>query len=350
MKYRTRAPLYRYSVNLQPIGVFAHEVGIAGATLVVAALHSLRARLPMFVAGSALVLLPQKRLTIVATVLLGVVWVAHVRPRRLGVVLAALAIVGLLFTVVPDLRQVWDREQAAPEAENILSYRTAIFEASVNRAAEHPVLGGGLGVGDRNLLLPIGRPGTEFATHGELETSLAATGMIGTVLEVVDYIDLVRRGCGCCGGQATGCPSALSWQCWSVRPSRPWCSGQFIRSPTSSSFCRWDLGALPLPDGHIDSTARFGGHSAQGRICPRQTVDEQTGASAKRRHADHEPAFDLDDLRPASLDDEKDSGSGQGCDAVTPRSHARSVRAPTPDPRAAGCLNPSNVPCRRAKS
>ncbi len=190
----TRAPFYRYSVNLQPVGVFAMEVGIAGAALVVAGLHSIRRRWPLLLAGSALVLLPQKRLTVLATLLLGLVWVAQTQSRRFWMACAALVGVATLFASVPSLRQLWDRELAAPEAENAFSYRTEILEATLDRVAQHPVLGGGLGIGDRRLTVSIGRPGAEFATHGELETALAGTGLLGAGFVVAGYVDLLARG------------------------------------------------------------------------------------------------------------------------------------------------------------
>jgi hypothetical protein len=147
----------------------------------------LGAALPTVV-GLALVLLSQKRAFWLATVVAALVGTALWERRRAVVLLAGTVVVVGLFTTVDPLRDLWDRERARPQVDNIASVRGAIFDASLDRWSERPILGDGLGVGNSDLLIDVGQPGFAWNSHSELGAVLAASGVLGLAAVGVGHV------------------------------------------------------------------------------------------------------------------------------------------------------------------
>ncbi len=129
--------------------------------------------------GVALLLLAQKRAFWLAAAVATLVGLALCWRRLLLPAIVVLAAVVAVATLVGPVRDLWDREQARPQADNITSIRGGIFEASLDRWRERPIVGNGLGVGDRDLLIDVGQPGHRWNSHDEIGASLAATGVLG---------------------------------------------------------------------------------------------------------------------------------------------------------------------------
>ncbi|MEM9564213.1 MAG: O-antigen ligase family protein, partial [Actinomycetota bacterium] len=129
--------------------------------------------------GVALLLLAQKRSFWVAAAVAALVALALCRRRLLAPALVAVAGVVAVATLVGPVRDLWDREQARPQVDNVTSIRAGIFEASIDRWRDRPIVGNGLGVGDRELRIDAGQPGFRWNSHNEVGAALAATGVLG---------------------------------------------------------------------------------------------------------------------------------------------------------------------------
>ena len=193
-----RAPVLRWALTAPALGAGAHVVAAIGAGLLVATAWrwlsgdrpgptavawSARVGVPAAV-GIGLLAASQKRAFWLAAVVAVAAWLVLCRRRWLVPALAVLVVVVAPFLVVDSLRDLWDRERARPQIDNIGSVRGAIFEASVDRFTDRPLVGGGLGVGNRNLFIDVGQPDFAWASHSELGAVLAASGLAGLIVLV----------------------------------------------------------------------------------------------------------------------------------------------------------------------
>ncbi len=191
-----RAPVIRWALQAPIIGSGPHIVAAIGFVLVLATLWrwldgdrpvAWSQRWWLVVAlpggtGAFLVLAAQKRAFWLALAAMAVTWLVLCHRRWMVPAVAVLGVVAVALLAVGPLRDLWDREQSRPGIDNIASVRSAIFEASLDRFAERPLIGDGLGVGNRDLLIDVGQPGRSWASHSEVGAALAATGLIGLVV------------------------------------------------------------------------------------------------------------------------------------------------------------------------
>lgn len=173
-------------------GLGTTAISLAGCVLALGALrHQFRAPTAalMFISGTALVVLTQRRAAVLflAALILGHI-LSSWRSQRAVLGAAAGLVLAVAFSGL--LLAFFDREAVHPESENVTSYRSAIFEASLERFYERPIIGGGLRVGDAELATSIGRDGTEWISHSELGAALAASGIVGTTLLLWQYYRL----------------------------------------------------------------------------------------------------------------------------------------------------------------
>lgn len=188
-----RAPVVRWALQAPVIGSGPHVVAAIGSALVLATVWCwadgdrpppwssrwlLRVALPGGF-GLLFLLAAQKRALWLAMVMAGLTWLVLCRRRSVLPTVAVLGVVAVGLSTVEPLRDLWDREQSRPQVDNVASVRSSIFEASLDRFAERPLVGDGLGVGNRGLLIDVGQPGLEWASHSEVGAALAATGLAG---------------------------------------------------------------------------------------------------------------------------------------------------------------------------
>ena len=178
------APVIDRYLEAPSIGLSANAVAFTGLVVVVVGLSWRRRDLSSWsVAGIGVVamVLTLKRASWLAAAVLALTWLALKARRRLAPVVAAGAVVMAVAVLVPQVRDLWDREQSRPQAQNIWSTRGAIFEASLDRFADSPVLGTGLGVGTSDLMIERGGRIESWNAHDELGTVLVSTGVLGAV-------------------------------------------------------------------------------------------------------------------------------------------------------------------------
>ncbi|MEL6981652.1 MAG: O-antigen ligase family protein [Actinomycetota bacterium] len=188
-----RAPVIRWALQAPVIGSGPHVVAAIGFGLALATAWCwfdgdrpvvgtrawfLRVAGPGS-AGALLVLASQKRAFWLAIAVAALTWLVLRHRRWLVPAVAAVAVVGVSFLAVGPLRELWDREQSRPQIDNIASVRGAIFDASLDRFRERPIIGDGLGVGNRDLLIDVGQEGLGWSSHSEVGAALAATGLLG---------------------------------------------------------------------------------------------------------------------------------------------------------------------------
>ena len=198
-----RAPVIRVSLTTPALGFGPHWTALIGLGLIVAVVWNGSGRtapsLPfrsglspsreraaatvLLGLGVVIALLPLQRAFWLAGVVGLLTWLALRDRRRAAAAAVGVALVAVLFAVVGPLRDLWDREQSRP-VDNIMSVRSAIFDASLQRFRVRPVIGDGLGVGNRNLFIDVGQPDFAWASHSELGAVLAATGLVGLVVLV----------------------------------------------------------------------------------------------------------------------------------------------------------------------
>ncbi|MEM9565687.1 MAG: hypothetical protein AAGA93_23905, partial [Actinomycetota bacterium] len=157
------APVVRVALAAPALGSGPHLVGWTGlGLLAVVVWHRLDGSWPETrsrrwlllvpgptAVGVALLLLAQKRSFWVAAAVAALVALALCCRRLLAPALVAVAGVVAVATLVGPVRDLWDREQARPQVDNVTSIRAGIFEASIDRWRDRPIVGNGLGVGDR---------------------------------------------------------------------------------------------------------------------------------------------------------------------------------------------------------
>lgn len=202
-----QAPVIRWALQAPVIGSGPHVVAAIGFGLVLATIWcwvdgdrpTLGSRPwltgvagPTLV-GVVLVVASQKRAFWLALVVVALTWLVVHHRRWLVPAVAALVVVVASFLAIGPLRDLWDREQARPQVDNITSVRRAIFEASIDRFVERPFIGDGLGVGNRELLIDVGQPGLGWSSHSELGAVLAATGFLGFAVLVWAHVHGGRR-------------------------------------------------------------------------------------------------------------------------------------------------------------
>ena len=168
------------------------QVGLLGFSLVMYGIISndaaRLARFSLVAGGLLLVVGSQKRAALLITVVAGLAYVSQVYRRRgsLSVVVVVIVVVATLAAQGP-VRDFLDREAAHPEAQNATSYRGAIFEASFDRFLERPLLGGGMGVSDRGLLIDVGEEGRLWRSHSEFGNAAAISGVLGVIALAWQY-------------------------------------------------------------------------------------------------------------------------------------------------------------------
>jgi len=191
-----RAPVIRWALQAPIVGSGPHIVAAIGFALVLATLWrwldegrpagwSQRWWLVVALPGTTgvvLVLAAQKRAFWLALLVVAMTWLVLYHRRLLVPALAVIGVIAVSFLAIGPLRDLWDREQSRPQVDNITSVRSAIFEASLDRFAERPLIGDGLGVGNRDLLIDVGQPGRTWASHSEIGAALAATGLAGLLI------------------------------------------------------------------------------------------------------------------------------------------------------------------------
>lgn len=177
-----KAPVIDVALTAPALGFGAHWVAAVAVGLIGVSLWNRSAGAIAYGGaglGLAMVMLSQKRAFWLAATVALLVWILLHHRRRFIAAAATVAVVATLFVAVTPLRDLWDREQSRPGVDNILSVRQEIFDASIDRFEQRPVIGDGLGVGNRDLLIDVGQPGFRWASHGELGAVLAATGLAG---------------------------------------------------------------------------------------------------------------------------------------------------------------------------
>lgn len=188
-----RAPVIRWALQAPVIGSGPHVVAAIGFGLVLATAwcwvdgdRPTPGSRPWLVhvaapglAGFVLVVASQKRAFWLALAVVGLTWLVLHHRRWLAPAVAVLVVVAVAFLAIGPLRDLWDRERSRPQVDNIASVRGAIFEASLDRFVDRPIIGDGLGVGNRDLLIDVGQPGLGWSSHSELGAALAATGLLG---------------------------------------------------------------------------------------------------------------------------------------------------------------------------
>ncbi len=191
-----QAPIIRWALQAPIVGSGPHVVAAIGFALILATLWcwldgdrpvvwSRRWLLAVALPGATgvfLVLAAQKRAFWSALLVVAVTWLALCHRRWLLPALAAIGVAAVALLAVGPARDLWDREQSRPQVDNIASVRSAIFEASIDRFVERPLIGDGLGVGNRDLLIDVGQPGRTWASHSEIGAALAATGLVGLIV------------------------------------------------------------------------------------------------------------------------------------------------------------------------
>lgn len=199
-----RAPVVRFQLLTPILGLPPHWTAAVGlGLLMVAARMDVLARIPtpgttggpttrsalvVGAVGAALVALTSQRSFWLAAATGGMMWLALSRRRLLAPALVAAATLVAVFTLLQPARDLWDREQARPAVPHLASVRGAIFEASLERFEASPLVGQGLGVGNRGLLIELGQPGFEWSSHSEIGAALAATGVAGLVAVLWGHI------------------------------------------------------------------------------------------------------------------------------------------------------------------
>lgn len=191
-----QAPVIRWALQAPIVGSGPHIVAAIGFALVLATLWrwldgdrpvvwSRRWLLVVALPGATgafLVLAAQKRAFWLALLAIAITWLVVCHRRWVVPALAVVGVLAVSLLAVGPLRDLWDREQSRPQVDNIASVRSAIFEASLDRFAERPLIGDGLGVGNRDLLIDVGQPGRTWASHSEVGAALAATGLAGLIV------------------------------------------------------------------------------------------------------------------------------------------------------------------------
>lgn len=145
------------------------------------------------VTGVATLVASQYRTGVVGFLLGGAV-VAWRRRRRLFVVLSALAVLAVLFVGIGEFRAHTQTVFAKghPELVSSLDSRTLYWRASVPLIRERPLLGWGLNVGSRRVLVSLGYDSTS-TIHGTWVEALLGTGIVGTSLLAAAFLVALRH-------------------------------------------------------------------------------------------------------------------------------------------------------------
>lgn len=182
-----RAPVIDILVVAPHLGDRALTAMIGIAALIVGLSTIRPARFFALFASALLLLATQSRSLIVAAACIIFVWTFTLAKRTRFLIWAAGLVVVLAGITGPG-RTLWDREQAHPESANATTYRSTVFEEAIDRFQASPIIGQGLGVGDRDLVIDVGKPGLKWATHSEMGTALAATGALGSIAIATIYL------------------------------------------------------------------------------------------------------------------------------------------------------------------
>ncbi len=130
----------------------------------------------------------QKRAALLLVVVAYLVYVLQVhRKQGLIAVAAFMAVMDCSISQDGPVRDYLDREAAHPEAQNAITYRRSILKANLDRFSERPILGAGLGVGDRGMLIDVGEDGRAWRSHSEIGTTAAAAGVAGLLALTRQY-------------------------------------------------------------------------------------------------------------------------------------------------------------------
>lgn len=170
------------------IGLVTYQAGLVGLRT-----HGWRAGL-LIALSIPVIILPLKRAIWLAAAVTFVLWVWFEHRHWIQRVIVAAVAGSAAFFGLPAVRQLWEREvgRGAPGVENVVSIRGAIFDTALARFGESPVIGHGLGIGNRDFLIDVGQPGHLWNAHSELGTILSAAGLIGAVALLLLYVRIAR--------------------------------------------------------------------------------------------------------------------------------------------------------------